>query len=87
MNGNFDKLVEGKINIFQAILSPQFNTIACGLCSSLKEGLAYDCNKAVKTWLEDVYDKKKKGVNIVILDFPRIYDVVPSILKLNDLIE
>ena len=86
LEGRFNTLTNGVLNIYQAILTPQTSTIIFHVTSSLEKHLAVPGNARIKTWLESVYDQKKTGVNIVICDFERLCDMVPCVLKLNDLL-
>ncbi|XP_066930650.1 PI-PLC X domain-containing protein 2-like [Clytia hemisphaerica] len=86
LDGRFDTLTKGVLNIYQAILTPQTSTIIFHVTSSLEKHLAVPGNARVKTWLESVYNQKKMGVNIVICDFELLCGMVPYVLKLNDLL-
>ena len=86
LNGRFDTLEDGVFNVFQAILTPQTSTILLHITSSLEKELAEPGNIKIKTWLGDVFERKQKGMNILICDFQRSSGMIPSILKLNDLL-
>ena len=86
LNDRFDTLQDGVFNVFQAILTPQTSTILLHITSSLEKELAEPGNIKIKTWLGDVFERKQKGMNILICDFERSSGMIPSILKLNDLL-
>ena len=86
LNGRFDKLQSGVFNVFQAILTPQTSTIFLHFPSSLEKVLAEPGNTHIKAWLEGVFATKQKGVNILICDFERSSEMIPFILKLNELL-
>ena len=83
LNEHFKTIEKGKINVFQAILTPTTKTIVCHLCSSLRDTLVVKGNVAIKKWLNDVYIKQTQGINVVICDFI-CEDSIPSlIINLN----
>jgi len=86
LNGRFDALKSGKLNVFQALLSPQTSTIICSCSSSLEKRLTVPGNEDVKTWLETVTNNHKKGINIVACDFMVLTRLVDPVIKLNDLL-
>lgn len=85
LNDNFANLDDKKLNIFQAILTPQTSTIIQNLCSTLRDALVKKGDVAVKQWLADIYSQRKKGVNIVICDFACLNLCTPPIILLNDI--
>ena len=86
LNDRFNHLMANSFNVFQAILSPQNSTVALHLASTLKKVLGIKYNQCVSSWLDDVYESKRKGVNIVIIDFIETTDCVAKIIKLNGLL-
>ena len=86
LNGRFDTLQDGVFNVFQAILTPQTSTILLHLTSSLEKALAEPGDIKIKAWLQDVFERKQKGMNILICDFQRSSGMIPYILKLNELL-
>ena len=88
LNDRFNDLMANSFNVFQAILSPQNFTIVLHLASSLKKVLGIKCDQFIgRCWLDEIYESKRKGVNIVILDFIETADCVAKILKLNELLK
>ena len=86
LDGRFDTLQNGVFNVFQAILTPQTSTIVFNMWSSLEKTLAESGNIKIKAWLEDVFVRKQKGMNILICDFQGSSGMIPYILKLNELL-
>ena len=83
LNNRFNNLKANSFNVFQAILTPQNSTITLHLASSLKKVLGIKCNQIVSSWLDDIYESKRKGVNIVIIDFIETTNCIAKIIKLN----
>ena len=87
LDGRFNTLTDGVFNVLQAILTPQTSTIIFNVCSSLEKTLAEPGNIKIKAWLQDVFERKQKGMNILICDFQRSSGIIPFILKMNELLE
>ena len=87
LDSRLDTLKHGKINVFQAIFTPQNTTIIFHFTSSLEKELAVPGNTHIKGWLEKVLSQRKKGVNVVICDFSLLSQMIPSILNLNNLLK
>lgn len=86
LNGRFNTLKADTFNVFQAILSPQTQTILSNWESSLEECLVVPGNQRIEMWLQNVKTEQKKGVNIVICDFISSQNIIPKVLALNGLL-
>lgn len=75
-----------KLNVFQAILSPNVYTILFHVLSSLKKHLALKCDEAIALWLDGLYREKRGGVNIVICDFISCNHIPARVVRLNELL-
>ena len=86
LNGRFAGCKRSQLNVFQGILSPQNVTIAVNFMKTLEDVLCDKADQAVHNWLQDVYEARREGVNIVICDFVGKSDLVRSVLRLNEII-
>jgi hypothetical protein len=68
--------------VSQGVLTPQLQTVILNLLSSLQKFVRKRCNKYLKSWITS-NDTKNKNPNIIMCDFPELYDVGSSVIELN----
>lgn len=84
----------GKLNIFQGILTARKTTVLSNPNSTLREALVIKCNTGLKKWLHHLLDERKQQhqqqqqrdmINIMMCDFVVEDGLVELILKFNNI--
>jgi len=68
--------------VSQGILTPQAQTIIFNLFSSLMVFVEKNCNQHLRNWVVSK-DTSNRNPNIVICDFPELFEVGASVIALN----
>ena len=68
--------------VSQGVLTPQVSTVLLHPFSTLEKAASTPCNRFLEKWI-DSEDVRTKSPNIIMCDFPEMYDISKKIVNLN----